>query len=193
MTLRNLCSLLLIAVILIACGRSKDPEFYILNPVPLQKSPVNKYQALQIGIDEISTPAYLEKPQLVIHNSANRVQLNEYHQWAEALDKNIKRVIQTNLSTLLPGAVVETSPWDIKFTPNYHLQLDISEFTIDIQGNSLLRGEYLIYYNEHIIKKQAVYYHLKVTDPTIDKLVSSMNANLTHLTRDIANTLKTVR
>lgn len=179
---------ILMGLLLVSCGRSPEMQFYILNTIPLQKNLSHRYNYLQIGIDEIDIPAYLEKPQLMIYNSANEVTLEEHHQWAESLDKNIKRVVETNLSMLLPGAVVENSPWDIKFKPNYHLQIDISQFTIDMKGNSILRAEYIVYYEKEIIKKRDVYYYIKVNNVTMESLVGSMNTNLTHLTRDIART-----
>ncbi|WP_083500854.1 PqiC family protein [Legionella brunensis] len=159
---------------------------YLLNPLPPQKSAGHPYSYLRIGIDEVNTPAHIEKPQLMIHCTPNRLELEEYHQWAEALDKNIARVIETNLSTLLPGAIVENAPWDSKFKPNYHLQVGISQFEIDFNGNSIIRAEYLIYHDEELIKKGDSYYRIKVLPTDVEKLVISMNNNLTHLTQDIA-------
>ncbi|WP_082060339.1 PqiC family protein [Legionella hackeliae] len=161
---------------------------YLLNPLPPIKSASQPYRHLQIGIDEINTPAYIEKPQLMIHYTPHRLELEEYHQWAEALDKNITRVIETNLSTLLPGSIVESSPWDSKFKPDYHLQIDISQFEIDINGNSMLRAEYLIYHGEELIRKGNFYNCVKVIPAEMESLVVSMNNNLTYLTREIAKT-----
>ncbi|OCH98446.1 hypothetical protein A8135_12130 [Legionella jamestowniensis] len=171
---------------MIACSRSKDTQMYLLNPLPPMKTASKPYKHLQIGIDEINTPSYIEKPQLMIHCSPHQLKLEEYHQWAEALDKNITRVVETDLSTLLPGSIVESSPWNIKFKPNFHLQIDISQFEIDINGNSILRAEYLIYHEDALLKKGDAYYCVKVVPTTIEALVVSMNKNLTSLTRDIA-------
>lgn len=192
MRLNKLILILVISLLLLACGRSKDSQFYVLNPIPPYKEKVH-YTPIQIGIDEISIPAYLDKPQLMIYHAINQMSLEEYHQWAESSDKNIKRVIETNLSTLLPGAIVENSPWDIKFKPNFHLQIDISEFTININGNSVLRAKYLIYSEEQLIKKEDVYYYIKLPIVTVDNLVRSMNTNLTHLSEDIARTFSSLK
>lgn len=179
-------SLLVICLFLIACGRSKDAQMYMLNPLPPSKNSNKPYSHLRIGIDEVNTPSYMSKPQLMIHCTPHRLQLEEFHQWAEALDKNVTRVVATNLATLLPGAIVQSAPWDSKFKPNYHLQINISQFEIDFNGNSLLRAEYLIYHEDEIIKKRDVYYRIKVNPVDIDNLVISMNSNLTRLTQDIA-------
>lgn len=185
--------IILFGLALLSCGRSKESDFYILNPLPPQQQKAANY-AIQIGLDEINLPHYTEKPQLMIHYSPYQVQLEEYHRWAESLDKNIGRVIEANLSTLLPGAVIESYPWNVKLKPNYHLQIDIFQFEIDYKGDSVLRAEYVIYHHDQLIKKYTVYYHLKLKDSpiTINALVKSMNTNLNHLTLDIASSFKKI-
>lgn len=174
-----------LGLILGACGRSKQPQFYMLNPLP-PASPSARYVHLKIGIDAIRTPAFTEKPQIMIYDGFNRVQLEEFHQWAESLDRNIRRVIKTNLNMLLPGAIIKESPWDIDFKPTHSLEVIISEFKIDMLGNSSLRAEYIITYHNHIVKKYSKYYYLKLPAVTVETLVRSMNSNLNHLSEDIA-------
>lgn len=180
------CLIALTALTLASCGRSKPVQFYILNPLPMPAKSTGTYQHLQIGIDSIETPAYTEKPQIMLYLSQQQVHLEEYHQWAESLDKTIKRVVASNLTTLLPGAVVANSPWDIQFKPDWHLQITISQFKIDAQGNSDLRAHYQIYEQERLVIKRDRFYHIRSNSQTMDALVNSMNTNLTHLTRDIA-------
>lgn len=184
---------ILALLVLVSCGRSKAVQFYILNPLPMPAASTGKYQHLQIGIDSIETPAYIEKPQIMRYLSKQEVSMEEYHQWAESLDKTIKRVVASNLSTLLPGSVVENSPWDIQFKPAWHLQITISQFKIDALGNSDLRASYLVYEHEQLIVQKDRFYHLSAHNANMDALVSSMNDNLNHLTRDIANTFSTLR
>ncbi len=180
-------------LLLLSCSRSKESEFYLLNPITPEQSKV-LHNDMQIGIDEIQVPEYTQKPQLMINYTPYKVQLKEYHRWVESLDKNIGRVIEANLTTLLPGAVIARYPWDTKFKPNYHIQIDIFQFEIDCKGDSILRAEYIIFSNESLVKKYDVFYRLKlINEPvTIEALVKSMNTNLNHLTRDIANSFKTV-
>ncbi|STX28190.1 ABC-type uncharacterized transport system, auxiliary component [Legionella beliardensis] len=185
-------SIILLGLFLISCGSSKESEFYLLNPIPPKPNKIAS-NAIQIGIDEIQVPEYTEKPQLMIHYTPYKVKLEEYHRWAESLDKNIGRVIEANLTTLLPNAVIERYPWDTKFKPSYHIQIDIFQFEINYNGDSVLRAEYLISHGEQLIKKYNVYYQLKLTTPppiTIDALVKSMNTNLNRLTADIAKSFK---
>lgn len=181
--------ILVLGLSLCACGRSKQAQFYMLNPLPQKHLFSNHLIHLKIGIDAINTPAFAEKPQLLIYDTSNQVQLEEFHQWAESLDKNIKQVIKTNLNMLLPGAIIEESPWNIKFKPDYTLQIDISEFKIDRLGNSSLRARYLVFYHGKQIKKYDTFYHVKLSVVTVEALVNSMNRNLNQFTQFIAKTL----
>ncbi len=182
----------LLTLFLLSCARSPTTQFYILNPLPPQKVSSKNFTDLSIGIDSINLPAYVEKPQLMIHYAPHRLALEEYHQWAEALDKNVVRVVRTNLATLLPKAVVEASPWDSKFLPNYHLQITISQFEIDAQGNSLMRAEYLIYHYQDRIKKRTLYYQQHTSSNNIASLVGNLNESLSYLSRDLAKVFSTL-
>ncbi|WP_419420362.1 PqiC family protein [Legionella sp. D16C41] len=189
MILRKI-SLILLILMLLSCGRSKEAIFYLLNPLAPTKNNASHY-SMQIGIDEIELPKYTQKSQLMIHYTPYKVQLEEYHRWAESLANNIGRVIKANLTSLLPGAIIERYPWDTNFKPNYHIQIDIFQFEIDYNGDSILRATYLIS-SGLIIKKYNVMYRIKLTNQpiTVEALVKSMNTNLNHLTIDIAKSLK---
>jgi uncharacterized lipoprotein YmbA len=183
----------IIGLMLGSCGRSPDSQFYVLNPIAPQYKMIKSYTHLRIGINEIHGPAYMNKPQLTIHCSAQEVKLEEYHRWVENLNQNTQNVIEANLATLLPGAAFVTAPWDINFKPRYQLQIDILQFAVDIRGNSRLRAEYLIYSNEQVKKKGLLSYHLKTSPPTVANLVASMNTNLNQLTRDLAKVLASLK
>lgn len=178
--------ILLTTLILCGCGKSKESQFYILTPIPPQKSH-HFYNQVQIGIDSVTIPDYIKKKQLMINQSPNHLNIEEFHQWAGPLDKNITLVLTTNLSTLIPGAIVQSAPFDSKFNPDYHLQVDISQFEIDIHGTSILRAEYIIYRQEKLVHKGNTYYHITIPVVTPEALVKSMNTNLTSLSIKIAH------
>nr|MBA2651186.1 membrane integrity-associated transporter subunit PqiC [Tatlockia sp.] len=180
-------------LLLSSCGRSPDSQFYVLNPISPQSNKLKNYNHLRIGINRIHGPSYLAKPQLVIHCSAHEVKLEEYHRWVETLAHNTQRVIEANLTTLLPGAAFVSEPWDVNFKPQYQLQVDIVQFEVDIYGNSRLSADYLIYSENHLNSKGSLVYHQKVNPPIVANLVASMNMNLTHLTRDLGKVLASLK
>lgn len=180
-----LCTLLLLT----ACTRSKEPQYYVLNPLLAPANQPPRAPDIRLGIDAVNIPDYLDKSQLTVYCTAHQSNLDEHHQWVESLGNNIKRVVRTNLSTLMPGALVIISPWDSKFRPNYQLQVNISQFKVDIQGRSILQAEYVIYKEEQPLRKYNAFFVEKLPQVTPASLVVSMNNNLTKLTRDIARHL----
>lgn len=187
--IRKTLALLMIGFLIVGCS-SKTSTFYVLNPLPLKKFFSKPYRHLRIGIDEVNSPDYMDKPQLIIRTASNQLKLEEYHRWAGQITKNIGHVIETNLSTLLPGAVVEISPWDANFQPTHRLQVEIRRFEVDVHGNSRLRAEFIIYAKDKIRSKKQVSYHTKINQVTYHNMVTSMNHNLTRLSRDIAKQFK---
>jgi len=182
---------LLIVLLLCACGRSKPTVFYVLNPISVHKT-VNgsDYSHIKIGINKIGTPGYIQKPQLNVFYSKYRLMLEENNNWAEDINTNIQRVLRTNLSALIPGAIVENSPWISPFQPDYQLQLMITQYKVNSEGVSILRAEYIVFHNEQIIKKRQIYYRTVIHPLNPENLVISMNQNLERLSRDVASFFK---
>ena len=140
---------LLVAVLLISCGRSQPPQLYVLKPVSCKSKQVRVVSSdLKIGIDKIKSPRYAQKKQLGVFVSPRSLKLEPNHEWEENLNQNIMRVIQANLSRMLPKSVVESSPWNGRFSPDYTVQIIISEFQTNAAGYSRLSAEYLIYHKK---------------------------------------------
>lgn len=194
MSRRHFLKIILLSLLLAACSRSKDITFYLLNPLhPTEHFHHPAHSLTQIGMDDIEVPDYLEKLPLMIYQGPHQVSLNEDVQWAERVDKSIKRIIPANLSLLLPDAWIEYIPWDIKFKPQYYLRIQVTQFTIDSKGNSVLGANFVLTTAENTpLIKETKYYHAHIPEPTTEKLIASMNQHLSHFTEDIANKLKKV-
>lgn len=178
-------AIIFLSLLLLACGRSKEPQLYVLNPLPPQKHK-QIHQGLRIVIDQVILPDYVDKPQLLIFTSAHQGQLLENHQWAERLQNNAKKVIQTNLISIMPKTMVLLAPVDSLFQPNRRLSVDISEFKMDIQGNNKLRAVYQITTDGTHVRQYEVSYctHTQPANPST--AVLAMNGLLIRLSRDIA-------
>ncbi|OGV45669.1 MAG: hypothetical protein A3F46_06965 [Legionellales bacterium RIFCSPHIGHO2_12_FULL_42_9] len=158
----------------------------MLNPKPFNVSLQKKSQHILIGIDSVSLPQYLDNPQLMIFTTPHQSNLDEYHQWAEPLSSNIQRVLQTNLNNSLHGAAIEVAPWSSDFYPQYHLRVEISEFKVDKQGNSMLRAMYTIETDNKVVHQYQIQLYEKLTVVTPTTIVLSMNNLVNQLSDKIA-------
>ncbi len=177
-------------LILISCARSKDPELYVLYPVIAPFKSKSTFQSLRIGLNGVNIPTYLNKPEIAINSNLNQLSLLKNKQWAEALDQNINRVLVANLSVLLPRAAVAVSPWAPEYSPNANIQVNIIDLSVNNQGMSKLRAQYFIFRKNRLIRKQHVYYSLKIHSLSPLTFVKSINENINHLSRDIAKSLR---
>ena len=134
----------------------------------------------------VSIPEYLDSPYLKVFTTANEAELLELDQWAGPLDLNIARVLQTNLATYLPYAAIQMAPWDTKFYPDYHLHVDITQFNVDIHGNSILQAIYTIEKDKNSVNQYQTAFYEKLAVVRPSTIVESMNNQLRKLTEHIA-------
>jgi uncharacterized lipoprotein YmbA len=63
-----------------------------------------------IAIDDVSIPAYLDRPQIVVEQDPNRADVREYERWVEPLDGMIRRVLAADLAARLGSGRVLDKP-----------------------------------------------------------------------------------
>jgi hypothetical protein len=63
-----------------------------------------------IAIDDVSIPAYLDRPQIVIKPDPNRADVHEYKRWVEPLDGMIRQVLAADLGARLGAGRVLDKP-----------------------------------------------------------------------------------
>src|SRR5512138_3323906 len=125
---------LAVAVVLgmAACisGRpSPATQHYVLSPViePLSDGAASPAAPLVIGVGPVSLPAYLDRPQMVIRPASDRIEINEFEQWAEPLRNGVTRVVAVNIARLLPETRVVTFPWRGPEEIRYQIVLEIGQ------------------------------------------------------------------
>lgn len=96
---------------LTAClgGMTPPSKFYSLTPIQHSQE-VFKSVQLNIGVEEVKVPVYLDRPQIVTRKD-NQVELNvsELNRWSEPLSTAMQRIIADNLAVYLPNASVKPS------------------------------------------------------------------------------------
>jgi uncharacterized lipoprotein YmbA len=112
-------------------GSIPKTEFYTLNSIsnaPMDAQPISAGQPLSIGVGPVTIPEVLDRPQIVIRTSPNKLQIDEFHRWAGRLEKDFARVLAENISLMLATEQVGIYPWDASFKPRYQVILDVQRF-----------------------------------------------------------------
>ena len=66
-----------------------------------------------IGIGPVDLPGYLDRSQIVSRETPHRLEVQEFHQWAEPMESNMVRVLAENIAYQLPGKRVIQYPWGV--------------------------------------------------------------------------------
>src|SRR5512136_3133438 len=104
----GMTTLCLTVALLAGCSSSPRVTFYTLNVAATNETSAPPINSVAIG--PITLPDLLDRPQLVVRTSANRVDILETHRWAESLKSEIPRIIAQDLALLLKPARVSAYP-----------------------------------------------------------------------------------
>ena len=130
-------------------GRSKSARFYVLSPEAGSELAMQNTSRggsnLAIGIDPVSLPKYLKKPQIVTRTGTNELHLAEYDRWAGKIEEDIGRVIAENLSHMLVTDKVLSYPATEGIAQDYNINIDISRFDGRLGGDVELQVRWAIF------------------------------------------------
>ena len=126
-TTRRLAAVLAVAGLLAACGSTPRTEYYLLSA---EAPPAAARAQPAIGIAELKVAEYLQRPEMVIMESANRLSLRDYHRWAEPLADGVQRTVALNLGALLETDGVRVRPWPREWSPQWLLRLSIARLDV---------------------------------------------------------------
>src|SRR6266702_4452442 len=99
---RILSTLMLFGLVLgIAACSSSKVSFYTLSATALSEEvkPVSRPSSVSIG--PVSLPEIVDRTQLVIQLKGNKVDILEFHRWAEPLKSQMPRLMADNVGLLL--------------------------------------------------------------------------------------------
>lgn len=123
-------TMLLVCCLLLAAGCSRSPRanFYTLTAMAPPAATVPQRQAPSLAVDAVTLPEVVDRPQFVMVDGDNRVEILEMQQWAESLKNAIPRILAENLSRQLGLERVAAYPQHAGSDAGYHLTVDFQRF-----------------------------------------------------------------
>jgi uncharacterized lipoprotein YmbA len=125
--MRFMVGLTSIVVLLVGCSSPK-PTFYSFNATPIPQA-TSAAKGARIMVGPVALPAMVDRPQLVLQNANNTVQVYEYHRWANTLKGDIGDVIASNVAQAL--AISNVWNFSQSTQTNFDYQVFIDVQTID--------------------------------------------------------------
>jgi len=123
-------TMLLVCCLLLAAGCSRSPRanFYTLTAMAPTAATAPQRQAPSLAVDAVTLPEVVDRPQFVMVDGDNRVEILEMQQWAESLKNAIPRILADNLSRQLGLERVAAYPQHAGSDAGYHLTVDFQRF-----------------------------------------------------------------
>ena len=114
-----------LAILASACGRSPRVSFYTLSPGAQAEALVPGQAAPSVAVGPVTLPEVVDRPQLVVRVSENRVGILEAHRWAEPLKSEIPRLIAQNLGRQLGSSRVTSYGQNAGADAEYRVLVDV--------------------------------------------------------------------
>jgi uncharacterized lipoprotein YmbA len=125
-------------------GRSPRPEFYGLTATAVGGAPVASLPELGIAVGALEFPRYLDRPEIVTRDGANRLVTAPAQRWGGSLRSEVQRVLADDLAALLGTARVAVYPVEPRFPTAWRVLLDVRAFE-GVPGESVvLRARWIV-------------------------------------------------
>ena len=117
--------------VLAACGSTPKERFYTLNaPAPVQQPKTAPAYLVALGAVEL--PESVDRPQLVVRTSSNRIAVLEQQRWAESLKSAIPRVLAASLGAQLGGVPVAVRGDAAARNAKYRISVNIQQLESEL-------------------------------------------------------------
>lgn len=192
-SITGMTTLCLAVALLAGCSSSPRATFYTLNAAATVEAPAPAPAIDSVAIGPITLPDLLDRPQLVVRTTANRVDILETHRWAESPKSGIPRIIAADLGILLKPARVSTYPQNAGLDADYRVLLDIQRFEMTSGEGVGLEALWSVRRSDGGVPKTG---RTVVSEPVgaagYDQVVAAQSRALAAVSRDLAQALREV-
>jgi uncharacterized lipoprotein YmbA len=137
---------LLLLGLLSACATSPPSRFYVLTPLPEADGRGSDIRGgdLSIGIGPVVFPQFLDRPQLVVRDGSNRLDLEEFNRWGGTLQDDFLRVWGENLSYLLDTSRILIFPSESRAPLDFRITAEVINFEGRQGGEAVLKVRWAV-------------------------------------------------
>lgn len=179
---------LLASVVLLAACSNGSKSFYVLTA----DGPTPSGGGIGIGVGPVTLAEYIDRPNLVMAESANQLAVAENHRWAGDLAASVTRVTAANLGRQFNTGNVRSYPWQSDDGIRYQITLDIRQFHGGADGYAVIEAGWRAYLlPDRKIKASRTFVDRESLEADgYQALVAAQSRLLSRLAEDIAKGLK---
>jgi uncharacterized lipoprotein YmbA len=168
---------------------TRAPRLFVLDATVPETGAAKR--DISIGVGPISMPKRLDRPQILTRTTDHEVQLAEFDQWAEPLDRSFARAVAENLAHSLPTDRATVYPWSRSADIDWKIEIDVTRFEQDSDGSVTLAARWRVLdeQNRKTFHHGASTLHETPDRSDIGALVSAMSRVVGTLSGEIARTI----
>jgi len=127
-------------------GRSQKPSYYALSSASGAAAgpAIASEPDLGLVVGPLDFPRYLDRPEIVRRDGANRLVVLDAHRWGGSLRTDVLRVVADDLGRLLGTARVAVYPAEARFPIGYRVAIDLRQFEAVADDRVELRAAWTI-------------------------------------------------
>ena len=182
----GLCILVSALMAVTGCT-SASPKFYSLSSTstPIGVAPAN----LAVLVGPISIPAGVYRPEFVVQDGANKVDIEEFNRWSSPLNDSIAKVVAGDLSALLGKPDVATAPL-ANFNAAYRVTIDVQRFDSIRGQGAMLDAVWVVRKANGATQSGRTVAHETVQGDSFDALAAAHSRALARMSADIATAIR---
>lgn len=177
----------LLAALLSGCVSTSPPTlFYTLNPAAPAAS---QSSPLSLGVTVSDFPEIIDRPQLAVRASQNRLLLLDQHHWAGPLRRQFLRTLSEDLLLLTGSRQVWSAPWEESLHPDRQIGVDLQKFEGTLGQEALLQASWTVKDQEGRIIRAQVSQLREPAPGAHEELVAAQSRLVARLAREISDAL----
>jgi uncharacterized protein len=179
---------ILVSALMAVTGCASAPaKFYSLSSTstPIGLAPAN----LAVLVGPISIPAGVDRPEFVVQNGANKVDIEEFNRWSAPLNDSIAKVVAGDLSALLGTPDVATAPL-ANFNAAYRVTIDVQRFDSIRGQGAVLDAVWVVRKANGATQTGRTVAHETVQGDSFDALAAAHSRALAKMSADIATAIR---
>jgi len=176
--------------IIAGCGTTPNPVFYTLRS---PEAAATGSSAMSVVVGPVTLPAVVDRPQLVTSSGENRVELHEFHRWAQPLRTEIPRVIAARVGRQLGTANTGISSDVAINDPDYRVLIDVQRFDLRLGESATVEAIWTVRSRSGGTRTGHTLAEERTADASYDALIAAQRRALSALSRDIAGSIKALQ
>lgn len=140
-----------------------------------------------IVLEAIKFSDFLKRQGIVIQSEKYKLQISNYHRWAENIESSSSRIVLSQLEKNLENYRFENHNGRWKVTPSYKINIEFYQFQIVQNKNTITSGYFWIFDGENnLLEKQSFSYELPLEKKGYEYAISLLEKSLISMTKKIS-------